>query len=341
MNDNVRKVNKKISTKTLDKSVKIKDISFVDKPNSDYFNVRKDDIISILENSDLSKELLIFYRVLLTNFNENDLNTFYHNIRSLKIDEFSGNVSKSKNVAFETLAFYKFIVNTIYIKDKNKIDTLYHELFHMSTAKREKNVLFTGFRTVDVNNNIGFGEGINEGYTQILAERYFDNSTKGNYNIFVYIMLLVERIVGKEKMQSLYMQSSLYGLIDELKKYASFEDISRFITYTDYLIRNIYTKNNSDKKVAIMGEMCKYINMFIVNTCINKWKLNPPQTDEEYHIMGKEIEYFLNSTLTVIYNSNKSVNCSIIDNEDFMMKIVDDLDELDIDLNFSKEKKLV
>ena len=48
----------------------------------------------------------------------------------------------------------------------------------------------------------------------------------------------LEKIIEPNNMESLYMRSSLNGLVGELKKYQSEENVMRFITDTDFLIRN-------------------------------------------------------------------------------------------------------
>lgn len=323
----------------IEKSVKLKDLSFVEPPE-DILLTNNDDIIELIINMKLSKELLKFYKVLVTNFDSKDLNTYYHNIRSLRIKEFNFDKLRKKSKR-EVLAFYKHADNTIYIPDFYEINSIYHELFHMSSSKRIKNNYFSGFHMFDLENIKSYAEGINEGYTQLLSERYFDDALKDSYKYFAYVMKLIEEIIGKNIMESLYMKSSLYGLIDELKKYSSYEDIKRFITYMDYLIINIYDTKSSNKKISLMGEMIKYINMFIISLCINKWKLNPPCDEEGYKYMAENIEYFLNQTVTKIYISNKLIDCSLSSDEEYMEDLIFNLNDLDIDLNTKDEKKLV
>ena len=109
----------------------------------------------------------------------------------------------------------------------------------------------------------------------------------------------------------------------------------------DYLIINIYDTKSSNKKISLMGEMIKYINMFIISLCINKWKLNPPCDEEGYKYMAENIEYFLNQTVTKIYISNKLIDCSLSSDEEYMEDLIFNLNDLDIDLNTKDEKKLV
>ena len=75
--------------------------------------------------------------------------------------------------------------------------------------------------------NIGIG--LNEGYTELLAKRYFDKSNNNGYIFETQIAKLLELIIGQEKMESYYFNANLYGLIEELRKYNNFYSIDNLL----------------------------------------------------------------------------------------------------------------
>ena len=341
LNSNPKVINKKLSFDYIDKRVGLVDINDIIPPKKVKLDREIDDsFISMINEKLLAKELLKFSRVLVYNFSDEDLVTFYNNMWSLtvcKFDELKYN-KKNKNRA-DTLAYYKVANNTIFVSDY--ISTVFHELFHMSTSKRMGIFLFSGFSFHNLKNKLAIGNGINEGYTQLLSERYFDESIKGNYNYLVYMLTMVENIIGKEKMESLYMSSNLYGLVDELKKYASYKDICRFVTYTDYLLENMYKKNLSNNKLVIIGSMCEFINEFIVKLTISKYKINRPESEDEYYDMVNGIKDIFNKVIAVMRINGTEVDCSFLEDEDFMYELVDDLNELEVDFDVSAKKKVL
>ena len=54
--------------------------------------------------------------------------------------------------------------------------------------------------------------GLNEGYTELLAERIFSNESAGGiYEFYKEVTRLLEQIIGQEKMTSLYFTNDLRG----------------------------------------------------------------------------------------------------------------------------------
>ena len=86
------------------------------------------------------------------------------------------------------------------------------------------------------------GTGLNEGYTQVLNERYFYSKGTyiGCYSLFVRFASYLEVLVGQEKMESLYFKADLEGLIQELEKYASRDEVLRLIKDIDYIFEATY-----------------------------------------------------------------------------------------------------
>ena len=80
------------------------------------------------------------------------------------------------------------------------------------------------------------GIALNEGYTEHLNQQhffpdYFDDSYLHEQSIAYEF----EKIIGRVKMEKLYFEADLYGLIQELTKYASVEEIITFLRDFDKL----------------------------------------------------------------------------------------------------------
>ena len=84
-----------------------------------------------------------------------------------------------------SLGFYHTEKNniTIHYYDKkipiNIEDTLKHELMHMASTRSTKVGLITGLEIPDL-----IGEGLNEGYTQYLTDKYFKTKRRCARQIF-------------------------------------------------------------------------------------------------------------------------------------------------------------
>ena len=118
---------------------------------------------------------------------------------------------------------------------------IYHELFHMASAlitAKERGNVYLGYQCG------GHGNGINEGYTELLARRYF---TSGNaYPRLVSVVARLEYIIGKDLMEPMYFTTGLKGLCIEMSKYLNSNDLGEivdFIDNTDHLDSSRYDFN--------------------------------------------------------------------------------------------------
>lgn len=82
-------------------------------------------------------------------------------------------------------ACYDYANNQIRYTDiSQNVKSLYHELFHMASTVIEDNTIFNGYLEETVENLESFntiserGRGLNEGYTELLSERYFNSATQ-------------------------------------------------------------------------------------------------------------------------------------------------------------------
>ena len=171
-----------------------------------------------------------FYDTLKQNkFDTNYLCKNASTVKIKMIDEMTGDMQGG----------YSTFRNVILLKkNKNYMDYITHELFHMSSTIRDNDKIYTGF--FQKNKDFGIGIGLNEGYTQLLDERYFSDltPTKRANDTMIYpvskkIAGWVEELVGKEVMEDMYIHANLDGLTMELCKYADGDKVLEFLSNMD------------------------------------------------------------------------------------------------------------
>lgn len=211
------------------------------------YKLTKEDYFDI-KNKTYGKEIIEFKETLFKTFNIEDLNILKSNIKYLDIKEKNSFLKlKCKNI---TAGKYKPKENKISILKEFKNQALNHELFHMATTiyDEETKKIFSGFMQINLENKKKFGIGLNEGYTDYLTYKYFKNnnfeSASLSYKICTFYAEKLEQIIGKEKMQSLYLNADLHGLITILLKYDEIRNICEFILALDRIIyKNDYGKD--------------------------------------------------------------------------------------------------
>ena len=236
----------------------VKTISIPKSLNIDCDNIT----LNQINNSKFKDITFEFAEVLIEKFPPNVLINLYNNLKTVKIKR-----DFFESIAFDSTGLYSF--------DKNRIDLLttksiYHELFHMASSRVIFNFAYTGFRIYDSNKRKSVGMGLNEGYTELMTHRYFSNKRLYNpYKYETFIVNKLEQIIGKEKMEKLYLTGNLIGLIDLLKKYSSKEEVMGFIATLDYISMYaglILIPTTKFKKNI------REITTFLINTYIEKLK---------------------------------------------------------------------
>lgn len=211
----------------------------------------------------LNKYLLNFYQVITANFPPEYLSNLFRNINEL-------NITYSyflKEVLFKHCHLsgtYTPSTNTIKINKRHLKDTIYHELLHMSSScYTSDGVIRSGFsiQTPSIY-GLSIGDGLTEGYTDVLNKRFFKDQYSWSYYKMEYdISLLLEKIVGRDKMGKMYFQADLKGLIDELSNYSSPEEAIEFIKSVD----NIRKKQDFRDRYATFQDIFEYlIKIYIV-----------------------------------------------------------------------------
>lgn len=210
-------------------------------------------IMECLDTSFLDDEVLevidrvkYFCSFLELNRTSCELNNLRKNIRSLKVNL----LFNYKDFDFSGL--YDIVDNIVYINYERLNFAIYHELFHMASRSSEEDNR-TGFLKNITSDSIKY-LGINEGYTDLLAERYFKE--KGFYDIEKNISFLIEKIAGMKNMEMLYFRNNVDGLVSLLSNYSDEKDVLLFLDDFDYIHNHIdeEEKDLLNTKLFFVGE---------------------------------------------------------------------------------------
>lgn len=237
-----------------------------------------------ITNTEFGEFLINFANIMIKKFPQKNLTNFYNNINTLT-------TSYSKFKLFNLIS-RGYIVGT-YNPRKNKITTrennisqaIYHELLHMASSTYKEKIVYSGFSQMSLKPGFAnLGKGINEGYTELLNRRYFieEGGLIPSYEYELIITRKLEKIIGKQKMQELYLNANLHGLIQELKQYSNDEEIMKFISNTDFILFHL------DHKILKMGEKKLLINSL---KNVNKFLLKAYSTKLRERYLQKNITY--------------------------------------------------
>lgn len=184
----------------------------------------------------MEKEIENFTKYINTNYK---LNNFKKNKKKLNI-KFDPNIDHP--------GLYNDVNNLIVLRDSNPY-TLIHELFHASSHIGHR----TGFY-LPLSPSTFIGESINEGYTDLLTERYFNEKFMG-YEYEKKIVLNLEKLIGKKQMNEFYFKGRCDKLIHSLMKYDTFTNIIYFLDLCD-----LYTMDHEDTS-------------YLINEFLEKWNI--------------------------------------------------------------------
>ena len=267
--------------------------------------------------------IILFYNRLKEKKPNSEFPLFFNNLKDLLIINY--NFSKNKSVTSITLGGYHSEKNYLLLNEKEVNKIIFHELFHVASSCNIKNdndiITFCGFH--QEKNDKGIGLGLNEGYTEVLVKRYFpDFETINAYKTEVVIAKSLELIIGQELMEDFYFTANLQGLIKELTKYISLDEIMDFITKFDFLHSYINLKNTDILTRMMLKRSLLVINKFLINCYYNKLKEEFNQgkiTEEDFN---KSLHMFLNNLLFKFFVINNNKNYSIsINNKKIIKKI--------------------
>ena len=220
----------------------------------------------VLENylnfEELNEQIKSFYYTLKIYLPHISTSAFEKNIKTLKIIE-TEKTSKEKIIEL----LYKEIIGAEYDSNKNYIifypeeyeklgedkekficSAITHELLHMASSYKKGLVRISGFSQTLANAyEIGFG--INEGFTEYLNCKYFNQKAIPAYEQIQNITKIIAEIVGEDTMERLYFEGNLKGLVNELSKYQKEEQSLDLI----YDIDNAHRESNPEKKQQLLA----------------------------------------------------------------------------------------
>lgn len=236
-----------------------------------------------------------------------DLTFLYNNLQSL-------------NVACKSLKLYNFIFkkgtagtydvkkNEIVVREDDYLETIDHEMFHMASSvfRKSDGMRFCGFSQSRLKTLKKIGDGINEGYTQLLSERYFGDKdgVAGAYPLEVHLVEKLEQIIGKDKMEYMFFRADLNGLIQTLKQYDSEENIMKFISGVDFLHNHFSDKKLLPLENGMIQNSLTSVNQFLIKCYTEKLKteLNNGEIDSE--VLKERLATYISMLGTSITNRN-------------------------------------
>ncbi len=237
-----------------------------------------------------AKMVLEFIKTVRENMPASYLNNMFHNLKTLELND---------NFGIALLgADGKYTPERNRIRLANK-KSIYHELFHMASRSATDTRCNGLSQLID---GTWLGNGIDEGYTELLTRRYFkDKKRKPNqkektdsYDYQVNVCRKLEKIIGQDKMTEYYMTANFKGFIDELGKYSTEEELFRFIHSLDsitYLCNEISTF-----KLKTIERSIKYTTNFLIRTYFKKLKQDQIEGKiteaEAYSMFSSFIESF-------------------------------------------------
>lgn len=224
----LQKENSKSIKIALIKNFKDLELQKINHPHIQFSEKDKKIIEEIIKNlKNKNAEIYYFVKKLLENTNINNLKNLILNLPYIKIKY------NSENIYPNITGTYDGLTKEINIyKDQTKA-SLYHELLHASSS--DAKFMCIGFKIV-LKNDIIFGKGLNEGYTELLNNRFFGVNSKS----YIYLQKLAQEIEklckSKEKMIENYFNADIFSLIGELMQKMSLEEIIDILVDMDNLV---------------------------------------------------------------------------------------------------------
>ena len=270
----------------------------LESPNIKYIKALDKEKINSVE---FGSTILNFYKVLIT-LRDVDLSYLYLNIETLETRNIGSLIKENAR------AGYSVRYNSIVFKDYFNSDEIYHELLHLSSAIFDKKKLteFCGFSQYNYILNLKIGTALNEGYTEYLNEKLFNNKSNV-YIIEQNFAKAVEQIVDPVIMKKFFFKANLKELLDILSIYSSMDKTLEFIELIDYISSNsnkIFTKEKLEKKIY---DIVNIIIEYLINTYLTKLNIdlnNSSISKDEY---DENIEKFINNLGSFnYYSENKS-----------------------------------
>lgn len=201
------------------------------------------------KENDYTMEVIEFAFKMRGIVSDEAINTLYRNLETVKLID--KEIKRDPLRSYDIGGYYSAVRNLIRINPSspNFKNNLFHELMHLSSSYVYNDRFCCGFKQFNMKEEESFGEGLNEGYTELLCNRYFGINLEDTWYAFeVNIARLLEKIVGKKLMEKSYFRADIKAVIDKLKEYAPLDEIMNFICKLDYILA--YARND-EKHIGI------------------------------------------------------------------------------------------
>ena len=268
------------------------------KRKSNYENKQIELSNTLLKKIENSKQIKKDFKSYITKFVQTliDKNANF-DFRILKKNINDLNIVVLNNNEMDSGGKYSWHNNVIYIREDELStieNTIFHELFHMASYNRFK--ACGGFQ------DFLLYKGINEGYTQLLSEKYFSVKTN-DYLVEKTIAKLLESIIDSSLMEKFYSTANPQGLLNEISKYNGNDlDKARFLLKKIDDCQKILNLPSREFKEKT-EECCmivKSIMIDLIEMFINKLKNENINSDIE--------EFFSNIITTIRFNGEEQIH---------------------------------
>lgn len=281
------------------------------KPNIEINNFEIDDS---RYDEDIANFIRKFEKNLKENFKGVNLSLFYNNMNTLNVkklnsaDELDIKLvefgDKDSHPSIDYGAAYNNKMNEVFYF-KISDEELGHEFFHVASSIIIGDKWYSGFmQEIPVegkkNTYKCIGKGLMEGYTQILTERYCMTNYSNAYLFTKFFVGRLEEIIGQDVMERLYLQADLDGLVKELEKYNTRDNIISFIYVLDKVTNFYLVYENCDlegKKIVqyYYALAFKYMRDFLFASLINKINIEKNNCDANVGDLKKLMIKFIDN----------------------------------------------
>lgn len=280
-------------------------------------------------NTNITEEMQEIINKIYTSFepivSNESMQIIRRNIESIKVNSnwlksiqlsfmgAGGSYSPLNHCMMENYFLTKLNINN-YIESKKLFQkVISHELIHAASSFKSGRKMITGFCQYYIKpggSNIGIG--LNEGYTEVLSNRYIIdkkivvNGKDVGYKYETPVAELVELIVGRDKMINMYFHGNLEGLTGELSKYQDKAKVKKFILDLD-TIASIRRDRIAISKNNTVSNLYNRVNVFLYDAFTNK--MSESSTEEYLKESRKFLELF--SKVENNYPTNKKTKKEI------------------------------
>ena len=174
------------------------------------------------------------------------------------------------NKLLNRVGWYSVANNKInYNENDYSMHIIFHEILHMANSIKDKvnNISFCGFSQKTKDKAIG--DGLNEGYTELLTQRFFDDKSE-TYLIETAVARMCQEIIGQDKMTQLYFKADLKELIDEFSKYVNRKEVLDFLANLDFLSKYKEKKDNTLAVKENLNNIARLVYEFLIKTYKSK-----------------------------------------------------------------------